>query len=76
VLHISPAGNRALHRVTAPALQARGADVFEVFRSLLVRPQDFVSASIEAVFGPVLARHANEDWAAYLTARYPFIRSL
>jgi hypothetical protein len=28
------------------------------------------------VFGSVLARHANEDWAAYLTARYPFIRSL
>ncbi|MFC7738941.1 hypothetical protein ACFQX4_24820 [Roseomonas sp. GCM10028921] len=43
VLHISPSANHALHRVTAPVLRRFGDDAFEVFRSLLVCPEDFVS---------------------------------
>lgn len=76
VLHISPAGNQALHRVTAPALKDRGTDAFEVFRSLLVRPDDFISRSTEAVFGAVLATAGPEDrpWADYLLERYDFLR--
>lgn len=75
VLHISPAANRAVHTVTAPPLRCHGDDVFEVFRSLLVQPDDFVSCSTEAVFGSAL-REANEEdrpWADYLLERYTFL---
>lgn len=71
-LHVSPLGNRALHQVTPPKLQDRGADVFETFRSLLVRPEDFTATSPEQAFGPTLAQHRAEPWAAYLLGRYGF----
>lgn len=70
VLHISPAGNTPLHAVTAPALRRFGSDAFEVFRSLLVRPDDFVCRSIEEVFAPLLDRGPSA-WADYLRQRYP-----
>ena len=72
VLHISPSANHALHTVTAPALQCYGDDVFEVFRNLLVQPDDFMSRSTEAVFGPVLSEVVEDDrpWADYLIDRY------
>jgi hypothetical protein len=75
VLHISPSGNTALHRVTSPGLQRFGGDAFEVFRSLLARPDDFISRSTEQVFGPAIAAGDAEsaDWAAYLTSRYTFL---
>ena len=76
VLHISPTANSALHTVTAPALRRFGDDAFEVFRNLLVRPDDFVSRTTEAVFGPALAEaDANaRPWANYLLQRYAFLR--
>jgi hypothetical protein len=75
VLHISPSGNRALHKVTAPALRRFGDDAFEVFRSLLVRPDNFVSISTEAAFGPLLSGSElrGDAWAQYLTDRYTFL---
>jgi hypothetical protein len=79
VLHISPCANLALHRVTAPAMRGFGDDAFQIFRSLLVRPDDFVSRTTEQVFGAALAaKHANPEgaaWAAYLTDRYSFLSS-
>ncbi|OPF90302.1 hypothetical protein I8G32_02517 [Rhodopseudomonas palustris] len=76
VLHISPAGNHALHRVTSPPLRELGCgtDAFDLFRSLLVRPNDFVDRTIEELFLPTL-REAGEDdpWASYLTRRYRFL---
>jgi hypothetical protein len=76
VLHISPNGNADLHRVTAPALRHLSQDAFEAFRSLLVRPDDFISASTEAVFSAALAAAEAEDrpWADYLLERYSFLR--
>lgn len=74
VLHISPAGNRALHRVTSQALQKFGTDAFDVFRSLLVRPNDFVNRTIEDLFLPILLEAGADDpWASYLTERYCFL---
>lgn len=77
VLHISPGGNRDLHKVTAPSLREFGADAFEVFRSLLVDPDSFVSKSIEDVFGAAIrdAHDAEiaERWAGYLRERYSCI---
>ena len=75
VLHISPAGNRVLHKVTSPALRRFGNDVFAVFSKLLVRPDDFISRSTEPVFGPALAAAdgGGRAWADYLIDRYTFL---
>ncbi len=77
VLHISPAANTALHRVTAPALRGFGDDVFNVFRSLLVTPESFHARTTEQVFGPFLdlnhSDRAARHWAAYLRDRYRFL---
>ena len=74
VLHIGPAGNRALTKVTSPALQRFGDNAFQVFRSLLIRPDDFVNRSTEDLFGPYIAELAQSDpWSAYLARRYAFV---
>lgn len=77
VLHISPTGNLALHRVTAPALQPFGTDAFDAFRHVLVRPEDFVSRSTETLFAGLLADPdldpPMQDWAAYIRNRYTFM---
>jgi len=77
VLHISPKANAALKRVTSPGLRGRGDDVFAVFRSLLVRPDDFIARSTESLFGPivadVLAADPGDPWAGYLNRRYAFM---
>ncbi|MBX7247304.1 MAG: hypothetical protein K1X53_17550 [Candidatus Sumerlaeaceae bacterium] len=75
VLHVAPSANLALHNVTAPALQHRGSDAFDVFRGLLVRPDDFVSRSTEAVFGEALSDAVGDSlaWAAYLRERYQWV---
>jgi hypothetical protein len=69
VLHLSPSGNRALHRVTSPVLRRFGDDAFDVFRSLLANPGDFVSLSIENAFAP-LAAWPEADWYPWLRNRY------
>jgi hypothetical protein len=75
VLHVAPAANIALKRVTAPALRRFDDDAFAVFRSLLVRPDDFTSVSTEELFGPLVAELGESDaWTAYLDRRYGFCR--
>lgn len=77
VLHISPAGNIALHAVTSPVLQCFGDDVFKVFRGLLIEPETFVCCATEQMFAPFLAVDypdpAAREWAAYLRDRYTFL---
>lgn len=77
VLHISAAGNTALHKVTAPRLQPIGSDAFAVFRSLLVDPSRFHATSIEQAFLPAIrtsvAADPQDPWAAYLLDRYAFL---
>lgn len=74
VLHISPIGNKALHRVTAPALRLFGNDVFDVFRAALDQPDRFVARATHDVFGPfvdgVVQNDESKDWADYLRLRY------
>lgn len=69
VLHLSPSGNRALHKVTSPALRSMGDDAFEVFSKLLTDPADFTSMSIERAFAP-LAHWPEADWYPWLANRY------
>lgn len=77
VLHISAAGNTALHNVTAPGLKPLGSDAFEVFRKLLVDPSRFRATSIERAFLPAIrnaiARDPQDPWATYLLDRYAFL---
>ncbi|WP_201834915.1 PGN_0703 family putative restriction endonuclease [Microvirga zambiensis] len=74
VLHISPAGNSVLRKVTAPNLRRFGDDAFNVFRSVLVQPDDFLSRTTHEAFGPFIdANHgdpAAREWARYLLDRY------
>jgi hypothetical protein len=77
VLHISPTANQPLHKVTSPKLRGRGDDVFEVFASVLVKPETFVPRTTEEVFRPFLnmdhADPAATEWAGYLRDRYTFL---
>ncbi|RST83459.1 hypothetical protein EJC49_22475 [Aquibium carbonis] len=76
VLHVAPAGNWRLRRVTSPALRALGDDAFAVFRGLLADPESFVSLSTEALFQPLIAdAPADDQWALYLRSRYGFLTS-
>jgi len=78
VLHISPSGNRNLHKVTSPALRRLGDDAFDVFKKMLVEPDAFVSRTTEQVFGPLTAGNdldaEGREWADYLRDRYAFLR--
>ncbi|MER9560652.1 hypothetical protein [Mesorhizobium sp. M0571] len=74
VLHIAPAGNRRLARVTPPALRALGDNAFTVYRALLADPEDFFSRSTEKLFSPLIANvPADDSWANYLSKRYAFL---
>lgn len=73
VLHLSPAGNHALHSVTSPALTRFGTDAFAVHRSLLASPEDFLAVNIGRAFAPVLDRAevaGEAEWAGYIRQRY------
>jgi hypothetical protein len=79
VLHISPSANRALHKVTAPALRRFGDDAFDVFRGVLAEPDRFVGRTTEQVFAPFVASDHAEPaalaWAHYLNERYCFLKA-
>lgn len=75
VLHVSPADNLALKKMTSPNLQPFGSDASSAFRSLLVRPENFLSTSPEEWFGEFVERDKNfADWAGYLHERYDFLQ--
>lgn len=81
VLHISPAGNTALHAVTAPAFRVLGGashtDALEAFAACLAPQSDgeprFVSRTTEQVFGTLIAELRGDPWADYLADRYTFV---
>jgi hypothetical protein len=74
VLHISPTANRALHRVTSPALRRFGGDAFDVFRALLSDPAALITKSTEELFRPLIESAPSGDgWADYLMQRYRFL---
>lgn len=73
VLHLSPAGNHALHRVTSPKLTRFGTDALAIHRSLLAQPEDFFPVNIGRAFAPVLDRAevaGEAEWAGYIRQRY------
>ena len=74
VLHVAPAANKALRRVTSRGLHRFGDDAFAVHKALLARPEDFVSRSTESLFAS-LVRDPGEatEWASYIKERYAFL---
>lgn len=74
VLHISPNGNRALHKVTSPSLSKFGDDAFEAFRAVLVNSDNFLCRTTDEVFGKFVMAEQNTptelDWSRYLLDRY------
>lgn len=80
LLHLSPAGNRDLHKVTSPRLRDIGGvaqiDAFTAFQACLAPVADgvprFIPRTIDQVFAPILRQAADEPWARYLIDRYPF----
>jgi hypothetical protein len=52
VLHIAPAADLALRKVTSPILRRFGDDAFAAFRSLLDRPQDLSADRRKACLVP------------------------
>ncbi|MER9330603.1 hypothetical protein [Mesorhizobium sp. M0488] len=74
VLHIAPAANRRLTRVTSPAMRPLGDNAFKIYRSLLIEPDNFISRSTESLFLPLIADGPTDDvWAKYLSSRYAFL---
>ncbi len=72
VLHIAPAVNVALRRVTSPALEALGSDALEVWKRLTEKSGRFLSVTTEAFFQPVLGQPTPDlnEWRRYIGWRY------
>lgn len=73
VLHLAPSINTDFQRITAPALRSRGPQrATDVWKSLLRRPDRFISMSIEEFFRPALVAPASglRRWRDYITERY------
>jgi hypothetical protein len=67
-VHVAPSENRDFHDyVTAPAL--KGATVAEAWKSVLKRPERFISTTPQKLLAPVLAT-SDCEWASPLKARY------
>lgn len=75
VLHLSPAGNRALHHVTSPGVAAASADAhddaFQAFSACLTDPSAFISRSTQDAFSPLAGWTEVAGWWQPLAARYP-----
>lgn len=72
VLHIAPAHNRAIHRVTSRRLQSEGVDAYTLWPTLLADPGTFASRTTGAVFARLVEQPSGglEEWAQYISGRY------
>jgi len=75
VLHIAPAHNVDLPRVTSPLLKDLGDTMIAVWKRLVRRPDRFSSTSTEELFGrfPIKRFPQLAIWWEYVTARYSWL---
>ena len=74
VLHIAPAANKPLLKITAPKLRDRDSTTaFAAFKTTLVDQNAFVSIATEQAFAPLLADPRASEWASYIRERYKFV---
>ena len=70
LVHVAPRANRAFHEgVTVPSLR-RYATVAHAWRSVLRRPERYVSLAYEDVFARAAAVPGTSDWQTRLRDRY------
>lgn len=76
LVHIAVSENRALRTVTSPPLKALGEDAYDIWRKLLVDPDDFMVIDTEDLFRRFpLDRYPDlEPWYRYMKSRYAFLR--
>jgi hypothetical protein len=74
VVHVSPAKNTDLQRVTSPGLSSLGGSATEVWKSLLRTPGRFIEVHTEDLLRAfdVSAFPALTGWHGYVESRYPF----
>jgi hypothetical protein len=74
-LHIAPAHNRALRRITSPELRSLGESAIDVWKRLVKTRDRFISISTEDLFGAFPVRRFPElrSWWDYIAARYPWV---
>jgi hypothetical protein len=71
LVHAAPRANGAFHEgITAPVLRSRGATVAEAWRSVLRRPERYVSVAYEDLFARASEVAGTEVWSGGLRARY------
>lgn len=78
LLHIAPAHNMDIRKVTSPDLVPLGQSVTEVWRKVVKAPDRFLGISTEALFGKFPADRFPElaTWGEYISARYPWAWNL
>lgn len=76
LLHIAPARNRQLERVTSPQLTDLSDTVTGVWQRLVTKADRFHSVSIEALFGgfEIDGHPEMRPWWEYTSSRYPWFR--
>lgn len=75
LVHLAPAGNTTLERVTSPELARLGDSVTEVWRKLLRKPNRFIGAKLEDLFARFPAQRYPKlrGWRKYMGSRYPWL---
>jgi hypothetical protein len=75
LLHIAPAHNHELRRVTSPTLRHLGESATEVWQRLVREPGRFTSVSTEHLFGRFEVHRYPElaAWWEYITSRFSWL---
>jgi hypothetical protein len=76
LLHIAPAHNHELRKVTSPSLRHLGENVTDVWTALVREPGRFASISTEALFAPILSNADFPElraWQEYISGRYAWV---
>ena len=76
LVHVVVSENKPLRAVTSPKFRELGYDAYEVWKSLLVDPEDFILIDTEDLFRavPVERFPDLEPWLLYMKSRYAFLK--
>lgn len=76
LVHVAVSENHALRAVASPRLKDLGDDLYEVWKKVLVDPNDFILISTEDLFRavPIGDFPDLEPWLRYMKSRYVFLK--
>jgi hypothetical protein len=77
LLHIAPAHNVELQRVTSPELRPLGTTVTDIWKQLVQNPDRFASVTTEKLFGdfPINQYPQLKEWWDYINRRYVWLQN-